>query len=161
MAVTRGNLALYLSLVADFRLNRELAAASTAFLDGLLALIEQQWLQMFNDRELQQLISGAAKGLDIKDLRANVELGGGYHAGHPVVDRLWHVLEALDTGQQAAFLKFVTGCSRCGLPALCPLGLSLPVTMPRCLAHVAVWVERSQVLQSDAALIECERLHGR
>jgi HECT-domain (ubiquitin-transferase) len=68
---------------------------------------------MFNDRELQQLISGAQKGLDIADLRANVVLGGGYHTEHPTVAMLWRVLEGLDAKEQAAFLKFVTGCSRC------------------------------------------------
>lgn len=113
--MTSANVALYVKLVADYRLNRELAGPGAAFLDGLQALIDQQWLQMFNDRELQQLISGASKGLDVKDLRAHTELGGGYHAEHPIVAWLWHVLESFDAAQQAAFLKFVTGCSRCVL----------------------------------------------
>ena len=113
--VTRQNLSLYLMLVADFRLNREIAANCTAFLDGMLSMVEQPWLSMFNDRELQQLISGAAKGLDIDDLKANIELGGGYHSNHPVIHMFWRVLSALGQKQQAAFLKFVTGCSRCAL----------------------------------------------
>jgi hypothetical protein len=119
--VTESNLSLYLMLVADFRLNREIAAYCTAFLDGLSVLIEQQWLHMFNDRELQQLISGSSKGLDVADLRANVSLGGGYHKDHPIVLMLWRVLGGFGTAQQAAFLKFVTGCSRCAraLALLC------------------------------------------
>jgi ubiquitin-protein ligase E3 C len=120
--VTAENLSLYLTLVADYRLNREIASSCSAFLGGLSVLIEQAWLRMFNDRELQQLISGSATGnVDMGDLRQNVDLGGGYHADHPVMHMLWEVLEGFDKTQRALFLKFVTGCSRCvfGTPCIC------------------------------------------
>lgn len=34
---------------------------------------------MFNEEELQMLISGGDQGLDIADMRANVQYSGGYH----------------------------------------------------------------------------------
>eukprot|EP00892_Ulva_mutabilis_P006745 jgi/Ulvmu1/4442/UM002_0167.1 len=113
VAVTRENLPLYLTLVADYRLNREIAVHAAAFMDGFMKLIEPAWLRMFNDRELQQLISGDSRGgFDLDDFKDNVHLGGGYHAGHNIIRMFWRVLAQLDKQQQSAFLKFVTACSR-------------------------------------------------
>lgn len=112
--VTKDNLALYLLLVADYRLNREIAPFSGAFLGGLADLVVPAWLRMFNDRELQQLICGSLTGgLDVGDMQRNCEFGGGFDAEHPTVQWLWRLLGDLEPAQQAAFLKFVTGCSRC------------------------------------------------
>lgn len=119
ITVTEGNLTLYQMLVADFRLNREIAGNCRAFLDGLSVLIEQPWLRMFNARELQQLISGASKGLDIADLQQHVVFGGGYGEDHPVIVMFWRVLSSFDAAHQSAFLKFVTGCSKYGATPSC------------------------------------------
>lgn len=111
--MTRDNLPLYLTLVADYRLNREIAVNAAAFMDGFMKLIEPAWLRMFNDRELQQLISGDSRGgFDLDDFRDHVVLGGGYHDEHNIIQMFWRVLAQLDKQQQSAFLKFVTACSR-------------------------------------------------
>lgn len=52
---------------------------------GLHALIRPEWVSMFNEEELQMLISGGQQGLDIADMRAHVEYAGGYHNEHPVM----------------------------------------------------------------------------
>lgn len=79
-----------------------------------MKLIEPAWLRMFNDRELQQLISGDSRGgFDLKDFMEHAILGGGYHSGHNIIQMFWRVLAQLDERQQSAFLKFVTACSRC------------------------------------------------
>jgi HECT-domain (ubiquitin-transferase) len=112
--VCRQNLPLYLTLVADYRLNKEIAANAKAFLFGFTKLIDPSWLRMFNDRELQQLISGdSSGGFDLNDFQQHVQLGGGYHADHPVVRMLWRALATFAVPEQEAFLKFVTACSRC------------------------------------------------
>ena len=49
----------YIYMVADFRLNRRIKAQSDAFVRGFHELIPLQWLQIFNEREMQMLISGA------------------------------------------------------------------------------------------------------
>jgi ubiquitin-protein ligase E3 C len=111
--VDRSSLPLYLTLVADYRLNREIAPNASAFLDGFNKLIDQSWLRMFNDRELQQLISGDSRGgFDLDDFREHVQLGGGYHADHPVIGMLWSALSKMSVRQKESFLKFVTACSR-------------------------------------------------
>lgn len=115
VVVDRSNLPLYLTFVADYRLNREIAPNAAAFLHGFNKLIDPSWLRMFNDRELQQLISGDSRGgFDIADLRQHAQLGGGYHADHPVIMKFWSVLSQLNVRQQESFLKFVTACSRYG-----------------------------------------------
>ena len=132
--VHRGNLPLYLTFVADYRLNREIAPNATAFLDGFNKLIDQSWLRMFNDRELQQLISGDCRGgFDLEDFRQHVQLGGGYHSNHPVIGMLWSALATLSVPQQESFLKFVTACSRCAVTRFFfSLPLGSPESVPCC-----------------------------
>lgn len=40
-----------------------------AFVRGLWEVIDPQWLQMFSEPELQVLISGSNKTLDVEDLK--------------------------------------------------------------------------------------------
>lgn len=55
---------------------------------------------------------GPCTGLDVANLRANVEFGGGYHEDHPVIQMLWQVLSTFTSDEKAAFLRFITACSR-------------------------------------------------
>jgi ubiquitin-protein ligase E3 C len=48
--------------VADFRLNRMMSAPCGAFLRGFFDLLQPQWITMFNESELQMLISGGGGG---------------------------------------------------------------------------------------------------
>lgn len=67
---------------------------------------------MFNENEIQLLISGSLESLDVDDLRSNAHYSGGYHADHPVIEMFWEVLKSFSLEHQKKFLKFVTGCSR-------------------------------------------------
>ena len=40
---------------------------------------------------LQMLISGTGAGIDLEDMRANVQYAGGYHEEHPLVHNFWKV----------------------------------------------------------------------
>ncbi|KAL4587660.1 hypothetical protein LXL04_000532 [Taraxacum kok-saghyz] len=44
---------------------------SSHFLRGFQQLIQKDWIDMFNEHELQLLISGSADGFDVDDLRSN------------------------------------------------------------------------------------------
>ena len=37
------------------------------------------------------LISGTGAGIDLEDMRANVQYAGGYHEEHPLVLKFWKV----------------------------------------------------------------------
>ena len=44
-----------------------------------------------NRGRLQMLISGTGAGIDLEDMRANVQYAGGYHEEHPLVHSFWKV----------------------------------------------------------------------
>ena len=46
---------------------------------------------MFNEEEVQMLISGGGEGLDIADMQAHVNYAGGYHQEHPIIRDFWQV----------------------------------------------------------------------
>lgn len=110
--VTNANVIKYIHYVANHRLNSQIRPQSSHFLMGFQLLIKTEWIDMFNEHELQILISGSHEGMDINDLRSNVHYANGYHEDHPVIEMFWEVVKTLDADLQQKFLKFVTGCSR-------------------------------------------------
>ncbi|KAL5231664.1 hypothetical protein ABZP36_030440 [Zizania latifolia] len=112
MRVTNDNVITYIHLVANHRLNYQIRTQSTHFLRGFQQLIPNEWINMFNEHEIQILISGSLESLDIDDLRSNTNYSGGYHPDHEFIDMFWEVLKSFNSDNQKKFLKFVTGCSR-------------------------------------------------
>ncbi|CAN8259033.1 unnamed protein product [Cochlearia groenlandica] len=112
MRVTNENVITFIHLVSNHRLNFQIRQQSSHFLRGFQQLIPKEWIDMFNEHELQVLISGSVDSLDIDDLRINANYAGGYHDGHYVIDMFWEVMKSFSTENQKKFLKFVTGCSR-------------------------------------------------
>ena len=60
-------------------------------LTGLHDVIQPSWLQMFDWKELQIMISGSAKAIDIDDLEAHTKYTGEYHAKHKTIVLFWQV----------------------------------------------------------------------
>ncbi|XP_026435029.1 E3 ubiquitin-protein ligase UPL6-like isoform X1 [Papaver somniferum] len=110
--VTNENVIRYIHLIATHRLNIQIRRQSTHFLRGFSQLIQKDWISMFNEHELQLLISGSLEGLDVDDLRSHTHYSGGYHADHYVIEMFWGVVKSFSLENQKKFLKFVTGCSR-------------------------------------------------
>lgn len=110
--VTNDNVIQYIHLVANYRLNYQIRHQSQYFLRGFQKLIEMEWIEMFNENEIQLLISGSLESLDVDDLRSNASYSGGYNQDHPVIEMFWEVLKSFSLEHQKKFLKFVTGCSR-------------------------------------------------
>lgn len=111
--VTNENVVRYLHLVAHHRLVKSTKAATDAFVQGLLDLLDRSWLQCFNALELQQLISGSrGLGFDVDDLRQHTKLVGGYKEDSRTLELLWEVLREMSPEDQGRFLQFCTGSSR-------------------------------------------------
>uniref|UniRef100_A0A7N0UEM1 HECT-type E3 ubiquitin transferase n=1 Tax=Kalanchoe fedtschenkoi TaxID=63787 RepID=A0A7N0UEM1_KALFE len=110
--VTNDNVIPFIHLVANHRLNSQIRQQSSHFLRGFQQLIRKDWIDMFNEHELQLLISGSLDGLDIDDLRAHTNYAGGYNKEHYIIEMFWEVLKGFSLENQMNFLKFVTGCSR-------------------------------------------------
>lgn len=75
-AVTRANRIQYIHLLAHYYLNIQIEKQFQAFREGLEKVIPLQWLTMFNELELQVLISGAQVPVDVEDMRANTTYSG-------------------------------------------------------------------------------------
>jgi len=118
--VTNENRLVYISYVARHRLVQQPYLQTTAFLRGLSSMIEPSWLSMFNQSELQTLVSGTSASIDLADLRANTQYGGLYVIGddgleHPTVQLFWAVLGSFSDEEKGQLLKFVTSTPRAPL----------------------------------------------
>lgn len=110
--VTNRNKTRYIHLVANYYLNTQIREQCSAFRMGLSDLIDPRWLQMFNEPELQVLISGKSGKIDVDDLKTNSRYAGGYYTLDKRVAWLWQALVSFTPSEQAAFLRFTTSCQR-------------------------------------------------
>ena len=112
IAVTNANVLKYIHLLANHKLNVEMAQQCVAFLRGFRDLIPVEWLRMFNAPELQRLLGGEQQRIDLSDLRRHIHYSGGYHESQPIIQWFWEALDSFTAEEQGLFLKFVTSCSR-------------------------------------------------
>lgn len=111
--VTNENKQLYIGLVAKYYVYDRVKEQSEAFTKGLRDVLDRSWLLLFNEPELQVLISGVAEGnLDIDDMKAHVQYVGGYSSVDLTICRFWNVVGSMTPQQQSKLLRFVTGCER-------------------------------------------------
>ncbi|XP_047552066.1 ubiquitin-protein ligase E3C isoform X5 [Lutra lutra] len=110
--VTSANRIAYIHLVADYRLNRQIRQHCLAFRQGLANVVNLEWLRMFDQQEIQVLISGAQVPISLDDLKSFTNYSGGYSADHPVIRVFWRVVEGFTDEEKRKLLKFVTSCSR-------------------------------------------------
>lgn len=110
--VTNHNRIEYIHLMADYKLNKQIRAQCYAFKQGIGSVIPLEWLQMFNNKELQVLISGAQIPVDVNDLKLHTNYSGGYTSDHPTITAFWKVVNEFNDQQKSKLLKFVTSCSR-------------------------------------------------
>ncbi|XP_076671002.1 ubiquitin-protein ligase E3C [Andrena cerasifolii] len=102
----------YIHLMADYKLNKQIRAQCYAFKQGIGSVVPLDWLQMFNNKELQVLISGAQIPVDVNDLKFHTNYTGGYAPDHPTIAAFWKVVNEFSDLQKGQLLKFVTSCSR-------------------------------------------------
>ena len=98
--------------MADYKLNKQIRAQCHAFKQGIGNVVPLDWLQMFNNKELQVLISGAQIPVDVSDLKQHTNYTGGYAPEHPTIVAFWKVVDEFNDQQKSQLLKFVTSCSR-------------------------------------------------
>lgn len=110
--VTNHNRIEYIHLMADYKLNKQIRAQCNAFKQGIGNVIPLDWLQMFNSKDLQVLISGAQIPVDVNDLKLHTNYTGGYAPDHPTITAFWKVVNEFTDQQKGQLLKFVTSCSR-------------------------------------------------
>eukprot|EP00871_Galdieria_phlegrea_P005610 jgi/Galph1/604/GphlegSOOS_G5327.1 len=108
--VTEENKVEYVKLVTDLRMTRSIQHQINAFLEGFHELISQEDIRVFNELELELLMSGLPD-IDIADLKANVEYSG-YTASSPQIQWFWQMVSEMSKEDHARLIMFITGTSK-------------------------------------------------
>lgn len=111
MSVTNDNKFKYIYSVANHKLHTEIKNQSKAFMSGLSVFVAPDWLQIFNEEELQIVMSGTKKPFDVDDLKSHTTYKG-YMGFDSTVRDFWKVFAELTEQEKILVLKFVTSCSR-------------------------------------------------
>ncbi|GFY42597.1 e3 ubiquitin-protein ligase HUWE1 [Trichonephila inaurata madagascariensis] len=119
LPVTEENKNEYVKLVCQEKMTGAIRKQLKAFLEGFYEIIPKRLISIFNEQELELLISGVPN-IDIDDLKANTE----YHKYQPTslqIQWFWRALRSFDQADRANFLQFVTGTSKVPLQGFAAL----------------------------------------
>ncbi|XP_008005670.1 E3 ubiquitin-protein ligase HACE1 isoform X2 [Chlorocebus sabaeus] len=109
--VTQNNKAEYVQLVTELRMTRAIQPQINAFLQGFHMFIPPSLIQLFDEYELELLLSGMPE-IDVSDWIKNTEYTSGYEREDPVIQWFWEVVEDITQEERVLLLQFVTGSSR-------------------------------------------------
>ena len=124
-AVTEENKADYVKRVCEHRMTTAIKPQIEAFLQGFWELVPRDLISMFNNAELELLISGLPD-IDKGELRAHTDYTG-YVPASPIVQWFWEVVDELNKEDMARLLQFCTGTSKVPLDGFKALqGISGP-----------------------------------
>ncbi|XP_064633553.1 E3 ubiquitin-protein ligase HUWE1-like isoform X3 [Lineus longissimus] len=110
LLVNEDNKKEYVKLVCQMKMTGAIRKQLNAFLEGFYDIIPKRLISIFNEQELELLISGLPT-VDIDDLKSNSE----YHKYQPnslQIQWFWRALRSFDQADRARFLQFVTGTSK-------------------------------------------------
>ncbi|KAI8866999.1 putative ubiquitin ligase tom1p [Ramicandelaber brevisporus] len=111
IAVTEANKAQYVGLIAEHRLYNSIKDQIDSFLEGFLGIIPRHLIRIFNEQELELLISGLPD-IDVDDWRNNTEYHGGYSASSLQIQWFWRAVRSFDQEERTKLLQFTTGTSK-------------------------------------------------
>ncbi|XP_053487689.1 E3 ubiquitin-protein ligase HACE1 isoform X2 [Ictalurus furcatus] len=109
--VTQDNKDEYVQLVTELRMTRAIQPQINAFLQGFHTFIPPSLIQLFDEYELELLLSGMPE-IDVLDWKRNTEYTSGYDLEEPVIQWFWEVVDRLTQEERVLLLQFVTGSSR-------------------------------------------------
>ncbi|KAL4979162.1 hypothetical protein BDW66DRAFT_118973 [Aspergillus desertorum] len=108
--VTQENKEEYVQKVVDYRLVASVREQLDHFLKGFHEIIPPDLISIFNEQELELLISGLPE-IDVDDWKANTEYHN-YSASSPQIQWFWRAVRSFDKEERAKLLQFVTGTSK-------------------------------------------------
>ncbi|KAG8582336.1 hypothetical protein GDO81_008015 [Engystomops pustulosus] len=111
IVVTQENKAEYVQLVTELRMTRAIQPQINGFLQGFHMFIPPSLIQLFDEFELELLLSGMPE-IDVNDWMKNTEYTSGYDKGDLVIKWFWEVVQELTQEERVLLLQFVTGSSR-------------------------------------------------
>lgn len=108
--VTEANKREYVTLVTEQKLTTAIKDQINAFVQGFHDVIPASLIKIFNEQELELLISGLPD-IDIDDWKNNTEYEG-YVSGSSPVQWFWRAVRSFDQEERAKLLQFATGTSK-------------------------------------------------
>ena len=81
-----------------------------AFLQGFYSIIPYNLINLFNENEIELLISGLPN-INIPDFHANT-IYNGYQSTDNVIQWFWQIVEEMSEQEQALLILFITGTSK-------------------------------------------------
>ncbi|XP_052090205.1 E3 ubiquitin-protein ligase HACE1-like [Mytilus californianus] len=110
ITVTEENKTEYAQLVTELRMTRAIQPQINSFLSGFHQNIPQSLIQMFDEYELELMLSGIPE-IDISDWEKHTEYNG-YDRQSPVIQWFWEIVEDFSQENRVLLLQFTTGSSR-------------------------------------------------
>lgn len=108
--VTEDNKHDYVRLVVEHKLLSSVQEQMEHFLKGFHDIIPAELIAIFNEQELELLISGLPD-IDVDDWKANTEYHS-YTAASQQIQWFWRAVRSFDKEERAKLLQFVTGTSK-------------------------------------------------
>uniref|UniRef100_A0A8C5QIT4 E3 ubiquitin-protein ligase n=1 Tax=Leptobrachium leishanense TaxID=445787 RepID=A0A8C5QIT4_9ANUR len=108
--VTEENKEEYIGLMAEWRFSRGVEDQTKAFLDGFNAVVPLQWLQYFDEKELEVMLCGMQE-VDLSDWQRNTVYRH-YTRNSKQIIWFWQFVKEMDNEVRLRLLQFVTGTCR-------------------------------------------------
>uniref|UniRef100_A0A8C4X271 HECT-type E3 ubiquitin transferase n=1 Tax=Eptatretus burgeri TaxID=7764 RepID=A0A8C4X271_EPTBU len=166
LTVTQANKAEYVQLVTELRMTRAIQPQINAFLQGFHQFIPPSLVQLFDEYELELLLSGMPE-IDIDDWEHNTECISGYDEDSQVVKWFWQVVGELTQEERVLLLQFVTGSSRVphggfasltGGSGLQKFTIACVAYIPNLLPTASTCINMLKLPEYPSAAILCDRL---
>ncbi|XP_078491561.1 NEDD4-like E3 ubiquitin-protein ligase WWP1 [Ciona intestinalis] len=108
--VTEENKEEYIRLMIDWRFSRGVEKQTKGFLDGFNEVVPLQWLQYFDERELELMLCGMQE-FDVEDWSRH-SIYRNYTKNSKQVLWFWQYIREIDNEKRARLLQFVSGTCR-------------------------------------------------
>ncbi|KAI9357936.1 hypothetical protein DFJ73DRAFT_173945 [Zopfochytrium polystomum] len=108
--VTEENKTEYVALITEQRLVKAIKQQIDAFLGGFHDIIPKNLIKIFNEQELELLISGLPD-IDVDDWKNNTEYHN-YNPTSPQIQWFWRAVRSFSQEERAKLIQFATGTSK-------------------------------------------------
>ncbi|XP_065115062.1 NEDD4-like E3 ubiquitin-protein ligase WWP1 isoform X2 [Paramisgurnus dabryanus] len=108
--VTEENKEEYIGLMAEWRFSRGVENQTKAFLDGFNEVVPLQWLQYFDEKELEVMLCGMQE-VDLQDWQRNTVYRH-YTRNSKQIIWFWQFVKEVDNEVRLRLMQFVTGTCR-------------------------------------------------
>ncbi|KAG1867602.1 HECT-domain-containing protein, partial [Suillus tomentosus] len=108
--VTQDNEKEYVDAVVEYRISKRVKEQFDSFILGFSELIPQDLITVFDERELELLISGMSE-IDVDDWTKHIDYRG-YEMNDEVIQWFWKCIRSWPPERKSRLLQFATGTSR-------------------------------------------------